>query len=547
MYITPLNAVFESARRYAEQLSWKLIPVYGLTLDGACHCGQGLKCTSPGKHPTEKGWQNRASSDPNVIRDWFEGRDDLNLGVRLGPASNLVDLEFDDEAGRATAERYLSGVSTPRLKSSRSVHHLFKWHSSLAAANLKAVAKLNGLECRLGTSAKGAQTVLAPSAHHSGIAYTWLKSPFDVPLADIPEELLALLTCPEDRESRSNEKPVHENVESALNSLNQSRCNDYQDWLKVGMALHSWDSGAAGLSLWDRWSSGSKKYPGVDLLREKWKSFQANGGTNIGSLFHWAGEDGWNPQAIEYSQRVASSDPLTGEKSQAPWKLVRVTSEPPQYKLYGPPFEHKRKSWQRGRWPGFLLIDDCKAINRPRRICDMALERLGVYLDPDKFIPEWVGGKKDSGMVGRLLAEDHSEAPDSPESVRLFVVADLVQQQIRLAQADDEPHEQGQFTKVEDEYWCRHNAILRRLNCDGEKVLSSELAQLWEDIDAAVIRRRVGNCSSQIRFRVLGEEAQRKLQEMATHGAADFEPTDDRRSREAGDEDEELAGSMCET
>ncbi len=51
----------------------------------------------------------------------------------------------------------------------------------------------------------------------------------------------------------------------------------YQDWLNVGMALfHETGGSSEGLSLFDSWSSGGKKYGGTKEIEVKWKSFKGN-------------------------------------------------------------------------------------------------------------------------------------------------------------------------------------------------------------------------------------------------------------------------------
>lgn len=61
----------------------------------------------------------------------------------------------------------------------------------------------------------------------------------------------------------------------------------YNDWIKVGMAIHSFDSSSEGLELWDSWSSGGDTYKSGECER-KWKSFSGNPGGNITilSLFY---------------------------------------------------------------------------------------------------------------------------------------------------------------------------------------------------------------------------------------------------------------------
>jgi putative DNA primase/helicase len=55
-------------------------------------------------------------------------------------------------------------------------------------------------------------------------------------------------------------------------------------WLRVGMALHSVDSGEAGYDIWTAWSRNSAKFDEKDQ-RRNWDSFKPNGGINIHTLF----------------------------------------------------------------------------------------------------------------------------------------------------------------------------------------------------------------------------------------------------------------------
>ena len=77
-------------------------------------------------------------------------------------------------------------------------------------------------------------------------------------------------------------------AENALQRLSPWRCDDYNDWMAVGFALC--ELGAAGLGLWDRWSSQSSKYaPGV--CEKKWGSMTPGDGITLGTLFFMANED----------------------------------------------------------------------------------------------------------------------------------------------------------------------------------------------------------------------------------------------------------------
>jgi phage/plasmid-associated DNA primase len=75
-----------------------------------------------------------------------------------------------------------------------------------------------------------------------------------------------------------------------LSAINPSRADSYEDWLQVGMALHS-----VSLDLlpeWDQWSQQSAKYD-AGSCETKWNTFKPGGSLGIGSLGHWAKENGF--------------------------------------------------------------------------------------------------------------------------------------------------------------------------------------------------------------------------------------------------------------
>jgi len=71
----------------------------------------------------------------------------------------------------------------------------------------------------------------------------------------------------------------------------------YDEWLSVGMALHSrWPTGD-GLGLWEGWSRGGGKYQDGDC-EHRWDGFRG-GGVNLGTLFSLAKSAGWTMPARE--------------------------------------------------------------------------------------------------------------------------------------------------------------------------------------------------------------------------------------------------------
>ena len=177
-------------KKYCD-FGFRLIPLYGVDANGKCECRKKGQCSSCGKHPKLTDWPNAATNDIDTVREWYRQWPRMNLGVKLGRESNLVDIEFDDEQGAKTAERVLSNISTPTYRSRRSRHHLFRYPNGLNVGT--AVRKIDGLELRMGTDKRAAQSTLPPSWHASGCQYRWEVPIGEIAIAEFPEEVVELL------------------------------------------------------------------------------------------------------------------------------------------------------------------------------------------------------------------------------------------------------------------------------------------------------------------------------------------------------------------
>ena len=175
-----------------------VMPVHTVDPTGRCSCGcRKANCGSRGKHPRISDWQHKASSDEAVIIEWWDRWPLANIGVQWGPRSNAIDIEFDDEEGRRSADKFFGGIVTPSYESSRSVHRIFRHVPEFTGLGAtKMGEKVEHLEFRIGADGKGAQSVLPPSRHHSGKTYRWFPSLSisDVEIAYPPRELIELIT-----------------------------------------------------------------------------------------------------------------------------------------------------------------------------------------------------------------------------------------------------------------------------------------------------------------------------------------------------------------
>ena len=171
---------------------------------------------------------------------------------------------------------------------------LYLWPHALPCKTTAHQTKGAHQELRL--MGNGSQTVLPPSRHASGALYTWEPglSPQDLAPAPAPAWLVERLrkeprpdTCAAC--AKRHETPDAARVQRALDAIPNEDA-PYEDWLTIGMALHSTEAPWAR-DLWDAWSQQSGKYD-KDKQEKAWNSFQAEGGVTLGSLFQMAQAQG---------------------------------------------------------------------------------------------------------------------------------------------------------------------------------------------------------------------------------------------------------------
>jgi hypothetical protein len=93
---------------------------------------------------------------------------------------------------------------------------------------------------------------------------------------------------------------------------------EYDQWIEIGQALHT-AFGGQGKDLWQSWSSQGSKYQGDNDIDTHWKSFHQGKGVTLGTLFHTAKQNGWEPptkaserkSAVEDFQNILSTVPAT--------------------------------------------------------------------------------------------------------------------------------------------------------------------------------------------------------------------------------------------
>jgi KaiC/GvpD/RAD55 family RecA-like ATPase len=113
--------------------------------------------------------------------------------------------------------------------------------------------------------------------------------PYRVPTALI-NKLESIAPAPKALPPEREGNPIRrlQDAKVLLNKLGAERVDDYESWLKVGMALKEF--GIAGLALWKNWSKRSPKYE-EGACENKWSGFADTPAVSLGSLAYWVKKD----------------------------------------------------------------------------------------------------------------------------------------------------------------------------------------------------------------------------------------------------------------
>jgi hypothetical protein len=133
----------------------------------------------------------------------------------------------------------------------------------------------------------------ADSLHASGRYYEIERGlPQDVTAA--PDDLIELLRRPEHYRVSTDSGDL--DVDAAHIAELMSHVDpdlSYEEWVKIGMAIHHTMAGD-GFELWDQWSARGSKYPGSAQLERHWHSFgKSPNPAGYGTLLHYARQGGY--------------------------------------------------------------------------------------------------------------------------------------------------------------------------------------------------------------------------------------------------------------
>ncbi|RTL05707.1 hypothetical protein EKK58_07390 [Candidatus Dependentiae bacterium] len=186
---------------------------------------------------------------------------------------------------------------------------------------------------------KGMYCVIA-GGQNNGKSYEWYDEDFgSFSQIKTPEEIIDIIAYePQASKDKDDLSSVmgssagwpEEKVLEMLEKLDPSMQHD--DWVKVGMALHDWDS-KKGLKLWEDWSKKGSNYT-KGATKRKWGSFEIGDGVTLGTITYMVKEvnfDELNQKVTKLIKKIKSADEKTLEIDIIPkikkMKLDRLNQE----------------------------------------------------------------------------------------------------------------------------------------------------------------------------------------------------------------------------
>ena len=197
------NRTLRSALWYAQNKKWFVIPLYSPIFENGecvgCSCETWRRkkvstfiCDTPGKHPRLADWEESASNDPNVIREWWRKWPDSNVGIAAGKSGLLV-FDIDSYKDKYAGQKLLTSADEQTLTSltgSGGTHLLYQMPEDAYYSNARG-ALPHGIDIR----GFGGQFVAPPSMHPSGRRYQWESGygPHEIDLLPLPQAIVEIL------------------------------------------------------------------------------------------------------------------------------------------------------------------------------------------------------------------------------------------------------------------------------------------------------------------------------------------------------------------
>ena len=173
------------------------------------------------------------------------------------------------------------------------------------------------------------------------------------------------------------ERPHTETVnqDELKDALRHIPADDYDEWIKVGMALYG---APGGLTLWDQWSATADNYDPAQM-EAKWDSF-ANTSVSLASVFYLAQQHGWDIPGIMEEYGAEEFEVIEGDEIDHP--LARYLEPPDVFKAT--PFVIEGVLSE-----GVTLLAAYPSAGKTTALVTMACIAAGLIKEPSLPILHW--------------------------------------------------------------------------------------------------------------------------------------------------------------
>jgi len=286
------------------------------------------------KRPYQNDWQNNPLTRSQLFKEISTKRS-TGIGVCCGtPSGGLLFLDHDGpSAAKILGEWGFSLSSLPpswmvtsgRVGRFQIIYQVpEKYWSKIKTRKFQTGVKdEDGAVEQIELRWDGTQSIVS-GKHPITDGYRWMdgRSPRDLSIAQAPLAIIKKMM--EQKKKKITQIKAYDSdsdkARSLLQSINPNRLDDYDSWLKIGMAAHSVGDDSL-LQEWEALSQKNGKHKFGDCLK-KWNSFKS-AGVSLGTLQKFATEDGWTPPPRNFPTSIETEN----EATPVPRKLEQLTSQ----------------------------------------------------------------------------------------------------------------------------------------------------------------------------------------------------------------------------
>jgi len=292
--------VYEAAKMYVS-LGWRVIPIV-----------KNSKIIPPKRYNVS---YTHATNKLKVVEKWFHPEEGIFAGWNIGLATGrdegiaVIDIDINGEKqGDVQFKDLQTKYSTVPLGPTQTTqsggkHYIYRWEEGFSSSTGKIGTDI---DTRGGAEQACKGHIVAWPSLINEKGYSW-----DIggPVPPLPPWALPLLNTPAadgriggSGTGRGNENvgasdveetvPL-EQVERMLSAIDPDDLG-YDDWVQIGMAIHS-QHPVEGLDVWDLWSSHGERYK-VGECALRWDGFDEAGTVRMASLFWHANLAGYVPK-----------------------------------------------------------------------------------------------------------------------------------------------------------------------------------------------------------------------------------------------------------